>query len=97
MVLHLGGIRAVVVQHRAVLRDQRQTVGVHRAALLQFLPNVIHRRQVAALRYQPLPHIIGQTGVNRQQQQPGRQQQRDKRREKNAAEYALSHVCSPIR
>ena len=32
-------------------------------------PNVIHRRQVAAC-YQPPPHVIGQTGVNRQQQQP---------------------------
>ena len=32
---------------------------------------------------------------NRQQQQPGRQQQRDKRREKMLfAEYALSRVCS---
>ena len=53
---------------------QRQTVGIHRAELLQFLPDVIHRRQVAALRHQPLPHVIGQTGVNCQQQQPGRQQ-----------------------
>ena len=44
------------------------------------------------LRHQPLPHVIGQTGVNCQQQQPGRQQQRDKRCEENAAEYALSHV-----
>jgi hypothetical protein len=35
--------------------------------------------------------------VNCQQQQPGRQQQRDKRCEENAAEYALSHVCSPMR
>ena len=31
-------------------------------------PDVIHRRQVAALRHQPPPHVIGQTGVNRQQQ-----------------------------
>ena len=60
-------------------------------------PDVIHRRQVAALRHQPPPHVIGQTSVNCQQQQPGRQQQRDKRCEKNAAEYALSHVCSPMR
>ena len=97
VVLHLGGIHAVVVQHRAVLRDQRQTVGIYRAEFLQLLPDVIHRRQVAALRHQPLPHVIGQTGVNCQQQQPGRQQQRDKRCEKNAAEYALSHVCSPMR
>jgi len=93
VVLHLGGIRAVVVHHSAVLRDQRQTVGIYRAELLQLLPDVIHRRQVAALRHQPPP----QTGVNCQQQQPGRQQQRDKRCDENAAEYALSHVCSPMR
>ena len=93
----IARIRAVVVQHRAVLRDQRQTVGIYRAELLQLLPDIIHRRQVAALRHQPLPHVIGQTGVNCQQQQPGRQQQRDKRCEENAAEYALSHVCSPMR
>ena len=97
VVFHLSGIHAVVIQHRAVRRDQCQTVVVDGPERRKLLPDVVHRRQIAALAHQPLAHIAREPGMDGSQQKPGRQQQRDERREKDTAENALSHVCSPMR